>query len=263
MGTHILNPLKIMSFNLRYGTAPDGENGWYKRKPLALERIQAFAPDLLGLQECRDDEQAEFIKTNLPEYEFYGVRREGGKETALEMAPVLFRRAAFEELERGHFWLSETPEMVGSKSWNSTFARTATWVKLRHTATGHSLIFLNTHFDYHPPAVDGAARLLRGWLARQTAPLIVTGDFNAEKNSAAYQLLAGGGALADAYRQVWPNGNAQEATFHGYGQTPELTIDWILISPHFQVMSASVDRTHAGNLFPSDHYPVLAELAWQ
>lgn len=255
--------LKVMSFNLRYGTAPDGENRWEKRKPLAFARIQAFAPDLLGLQECRDDAQAEFIKTNLPEYEFYGVRREGEGDTALEMAPVLYRRAAFQMLERGHFWLSETPHVVGSKSWNSTFARTATWAKLIHHATGHILLFLNTHFDYHPPAIDGAARLLRGWLAQQTTPIIITGDFNAEKDSAAYQLLTDGKTLVDAYRQAWPNGSAREATFHGYGQTPELAIDWILVSPHLQAQNASVDRTRAGNLFPSDHYPVLAELAWR
>lgn len=255
--------LKVMSFNLRYGTAPDGENHWEKRKPLALNRIQTFAPDLLGLQECRDDAQAQFIKENLPEYEFYGVRREGGIETAPEMAPLLFRRAAFEVVERGHFWLSETPDIVGSKSWNSTFARTVTWAKLLHRATGHTLIFLNTHFDYHPPAIEGAARLLHGWLAQQTAPLILTGDFNADKASAAHQLLADGNQLTDAYRQMHPNGDEHETTFHGFGQTPELVIDWILISQHFQVVNAKVDRTRTGSLFPSDHYPVLAELAWR
>jgi endonuclease/exonuclease/phosphatase family metal-dependent hydrolase len=254
--------LKVMSFNLRYGTAPDGDNHWDKRKPLALARIQAFAPDLLGLQECRDDAQAEFIKTHLPEYEFYGVRREGEGDTALEMAPVLYRRSAFQMLERGRFWLSETPSVVGSKSWGSTFARTATWAKLLHQPTGRILVFLNTHFDYHPPAIEGAAQLLRGWLAENIWPVIVTGDFNADKTSAAYHLLTSDGALADAYRELHPTGDAEEPTFHGFGQAEETAIDWILISEHFQVLDAKVDRTYGGNLFPSDHYPVLAMLEW-
>lgn len=86
--------LTLMTFNIRYGTADDGANHWDNRKHLVLERIRACDPDLLGLQECRDDSQAEFIRENLPDYEFYGVPRGGGSVTALEMAPILFKRSA-------------------------------------------------------------------------------------------------------------------------------------------------------------------------
>jgi endonuclease/exonuclease/phosphatase family metal-dependent hydrolase len=90
-----------MSFNIRYGTAEDGENRWKRRKPLIIERIMAFDPDLLGLQECRDDEQALYIRSNLPEYVFYGVQRGGDNGTALEMAPVLFKRRSFSLIQKG------------------------------------------------------------------------------------------------------------------------------------------------------------------
>ena len=65
--------IKVMSFNIRYGLADDGENHWNNRKSLALARIQAFGPDLLGLQECRDDAQADFVRANLPDYHFFGT----------------------------------------------------------------------------------------------------------------------------------------------------------------------------------------------
>ena len=106
-----------MTFNIRYGTAKDGENHWDHRKNLVIERIKSFNPDLLGIQECRDDFQAEFVKSQLQGYEFYGVRRANEGETALEMSPFLFKRDLFQLIRKGHFWLSETPQMIGSKSW--------------------------------------------------------------------------------------------------------------------------------------------------
>lgn len=257
--------ISVMSFNIRYGLADDRENRWDKRKSLALSRIQAFDPDLLGIQECRDDAQVDFVKSNLPAYHFYGVRREGGGDTALEMAPILFRKSSFQLVRKGHFWLSKTPQVAGSKSWDSVFARTAIWAELVHLPSGKSAVFLNTHFDYQPTAIDESARLLQQWIDQtiRDHPLIVTGDFNAGKDSAAYRQITTKGALFDAYRQVHPGGD-NEATFHGFGQASELTpIDWILVSDHFTVSDAAVDQSREGNLFPSDHYPVTAVLNWK
>ncbi len=257
--------IKVMSFNIRYGLADDGENHWNHRKSLALARIQAFGPDLLGLQECRDDAQADFVRANLPEYYFLGVHRGGPGDTALEMAPLLFRRSAFTLLESGCFWLSDTPEVPGSRSWGSAYPRTVSWARLACRSTGAGLTYVNTHFDYEPAAIDGNAQSLRHWLdqTRSHTPLIITGDFNADKDSNAYRLLTGDGSLIDAFRQVHPP-EENEATFHAFGQQVEVApIDWILVSEHFRVLRVQIDRTRVGNLFPSDHYPVMAVLSWK
>lgn len=254
--------LKVMSFNIRYGLAADGDNHWQHRKALTAARLQEFAPDLLGIQECRDDEQADFVKNNLPAYQFYGVHREGSGETALEMAPLLTRTAEFEVLEKGHFWLSKTPDIAGSKNWDSVFPRTCTWVKLLHRASGKSLLFLNTHFDYQPIAIVESAKMLQQWIKQtvQDTPLIVTGDFNTEKNSPAFQLLAESGLLVDAHQNLPKN----TGTFHEFGTLTKLeTIDWILVSQHFKVVNAAVDTYHEGSLYPSDHYPITAVLDWK
>ena len=257
--------LKLMTFNIRYGSADDGPNHWDNRKSLVIDRIRAFDPDLLGLQECQDDFQAKFIRNHLQEYEFYGVRRAGGGVTALEMAPILFRKSSFRLIREGCFWLSETPGVPGSQSWGSTFPRTATWVELAHRGSNRVLIFLNTHFDYEPSAIEESAKLLGKWI-RSTAegrPLLVTGDFNTEKDTPAYLQLTEKSSLRDAYRQIHPD-DRNEETFHGFGhETESKSIDWMLVSDHFEVRSAEIDRFHAEEVYPSDHYPVPAELEWK
>lgn len=257
-----MDVIKVMSFNIRYGSADDGPQRWEQRRELVIDRIRAAGPDLLGLQECRDDEQATYVRAALPDYDFYGVARGGDGPTALEMAPVLIRRPAFEIVRQGCFWLSETPEFAGSVGWDALFPRTATWAELRHRPTGHSLAFLNTHFDLMPEAIVNSARLLRGWVERTAArlPVVLCGDFNADKSSAAYEMLADGRTLADAWRQANPAGE-DEATFHGFGQPGvALAIDWVLVSPSLSVVEAAVDRARRGDLFPSDHFPVVVSL---
>ena len=257
--------LKLMSFNIRYGLADDGTNRWDNRKSLVIDRIKAFNPDLIGMQECRDDFQAKFIKNNLKAFEFYGVRRANEDETAFEMAPILFKKSEFQLVQRGCFWLSETPQTPGSISWGSTFPRTATWVQLIHQESGREFIFLNTHFDYEPSAIEKSAQLLKRWITqnKEKHPIIVTGDFNADKASVAYQTLALETGLSDAYRQIYPD-DKEAGTFHGFGQIEKPTpIDWILVSDHFKASTVQIDRFHEGNLYPSDHYPVTASLHWE
>ena len=256
--------IKVMSFNIRYGRANDGDNHWQKRKSLALVRIEAFAPDLLGLQECRDDEQADFIRAGLSDFHFFGVHREGPGDTALEMAPLLFRRKSFRLLDSGCFWLSETPKTPGSMSWGSAYPRTASWARLSCMDTGHEVMYVNTHFDYEPEAINGNARCLRQWVEQLDSqlPLIITGDFNCGKHSDAFGILTGGKILFDAFGQL-RSPEADEPTFHAFGRPEQMmSLDWILISRHFKVLAAMIDRTHQGNLYPSDHYPITAVLDW-
>lgn len=255
--------IRVMSFNIRYGLADDGDNHWHNRKEFALERIRVFDPDLLGLQECRDDHQAEFLRAHLSGHQFYGVHRGGPGETALEMAPLFVRRESFQLLDSGCFWLSETPEVSGSLSWKSNYPRTLSWVRLACTESGRELVYANTHFDYEPEAILGDARCLNQWLEQlgRDTPLILSGDFNAEKDSQAYRLLTTD--LGDAYHQVHPQ-VTDESTYHAFGHWEQReTIDWILVSRHFQVVTAEIDRTRKGNLFPSDHYPITAVLDWK
>jgi endonuclease/exonuclease/phosphatase family metal-dependent hydrolase len=256
--------IRVMSFNLRYAQADDGPNRWDRRKRLAVERIRAFNPDLLGMQECSAGPQAAYVRRHLSGWDFQGVPTEDA-DWPVEMAPIFVKRRAFEMIAAGHFWLSDTPDVPGSKSWGAAFARTATWARLRHRRTGRTLLFLNTHVDYEPDAVKQSGQLLKRWLDRTTdrVPAIVTGDFNADKQSLAYRRLTRGGLLRDAFRAGTPAVKKDEGSFHGFGSLdPPTPIDWILVSRPFVVVAAHVDQTRDGNRFPSDHYPVTAVFAW-
>ena len=107
--------VRVMTFNIRYGTANDGENHWEKRKDFLIETIKAFDPDLLGTQETLGF-QRDYLAEKLKLYDVLGVGRDDGREAG-EMAALYFKRSRFEKLDGGHFWLSETPDQAGSKSW--------------------------------------------------------------------------------------------------------------------------------------------------
>ena len=259
-------PVRVMSFNIRNSRAKDGENAWDKRKAFFVATIRAYDPDLLGMQEVLLD-QAEYLKKELAEYGFAGVGRDDGKEAG-EFSPVMFRKARFELVEWGTYWLSETPEKVGSKGWDAALPRIMTWAKLKDKTTGGTILYANTHWDHK----GNKARVESGKLMRKLIegkigdqPAIVTGDFNSNESSAQYRsLTAGDGSgvkLIDAYREVHPEVEADEATFHGFkGTKAGKRIDWILHSPQWVARGAGIDRTEKEGKFPSDHFAVTAEV---
>jgi endonuclease/exonuclease/phosphatase family metal-dependent hydrolase len=256
--------IRVMVFNIRYGAADDGANAWDHRKSLAVARIREFSPTLLGLQECQDDAQGEYVRGQLENYAWYGVRADRDEGVA-EMAPLLYKASMFEELRRGHFWLSDTPQVPGSRGWDSWFPRTVVWVQLRDKHSGRAFFFVNTHFDYAPRASEESAARLRAWISRtvQNHPVIVVGDFNADKASPAYQYLTAEYALLDVYRERHPDRYC-DVTYHGYGMAEDAgAIDWILVSRHFSVTAAAIDTFREGDVFPSDHYPLTAILDWR
>src|SRR5262249_5662788 len=140
--------VRVMSFNIRFGTAKDGDNHWDLRKELLIETIRAFDPDLLGTQETLGS-QRDFIAAKLMTYDFLGVGRDDGREQG-EMRARYYKRDRFENLDGGHFWLSEPPDTIGSKNWDSSLPRMVTWVKLRdrRDEKGAPILFFNTHFDH-------------------------------------------------------------------------------------------------------------------
>ena len=267
--------LRIMSFNLRYGTVGDGENAWEFRRQLVRDTILAFSPDVLGTQECLAF-QAEFLQGQFPDYGFVGAGRDDG-DRAGEMCAIFFRRDRYDPLASGHFWLSETPDRPGSKSWDSALPRMVSWVKLRAKGdTSLTFCIFNTHFDHRGrTARRESARLLRrqALAIAQGSPLIFTGDFNAPANLQAkgpYRELISSATpsdpvsdpgFLDTYRIRHPRPERDEGTFNGFtGATTGQRIDWIVVTPHCDVLDAAIVRIHKAGRYPSDHFPVTAVL---
>jgi endonuclease/exonuclease/phosphatase family metal-dependent hydrolase len=264
--------LRVMSFNVRLGVADDGENSWEHRKALLARTVQDFDPDLLGTQETWKF-QAEYLLEQLPGREYVGWPRQPGNEKDGEECGILFRSARFEKLAAGQFWLSETPDVPASKSWDSSLPRVVTWVKLRDRQRPDTeLVFVNTHFDHRgAEARRESARLLRERLPElsPSGVWILTGDFNCAEDSPPYRTLMGeagagqGLTVIDSYRALHPEKRDDEGTFSAFrGRRAGPRIDWLLHGTAFETVSAAIDRTEEDGRNPSDHYPVTAVLRW-
>ncbi|NNJ24126.1 endonuclease/exonuclease/phosphatase family protein [Alienimonas chondri] len=265
-------PVRVMSFNIRYGSANDGENAWPLRREFVAETIRAFAPDLLGTQETLAFQRDE-LSARLPGYAVFAAGRDDGREAG-EMMAIYYRTDRFEKLDGGHFWLSETPDEAGSKSWDSSLPRMCTWLKLRDKRPDGAGVFwaFNTHFDHRgPKARAESATLIRRKIAAIAGdgPALLTGDFNAAPGSKPYQNLfaatdAAGPALRDSYQIKHPDGEPGESagTAGGFrrGDRGERRIDWIAFTPGWTIKEAAIDRTNRDGRTPSDHDPVTAVL---
>lgn len=273
--------LRVVSFNIRNCTAPDGLDHWDHRRDLVVQTLLDHDADLIGLQEARYP-QIVYLRDQLPAYSFVGIGRDDGRDdhdAAGEFAAIFFRRTRFEKLGEGHFWLSETPNIPGSRGWDAPLARMASWVRLRDHATHRTLRFLNTHLEWEGVrARQESASLLRAHLddlARldPAEPTILTGDFNDHEASETYaRLLARNGTdappLIDVYRAVHPRpagGEVQEdeGTYHAFkGVSHGKRIDWIITCGPITCRAATIDRRCFAGRYPSDHFPVLADLTF-
>jgi endonuclease/exonuclease/phosphatase family metal-dependent hydrolase len=250
--------VRAMSFNIRLGSANDGENSWPKRRTLVEDEIRREKPDVLGLQEV-EAHQADWLRERLPEYVFHGVGRMDGDRKG-EFAPVMLRADRFEILDSGHFWLSETPEVPGVKGWDAACERMASWVKVRDRLDGAAIFILNTHLDHVGARAREESLKLINQRAGQLSggvPVIVMGDFNCAADRFA-PVLSG---MRDTFRAAFPQPDTDEATFNGWN--PVIggeRIDWIVASPQFQTLNAEIGRRMPAGRFPSDHWPVTATL---
>lgn len=255
--------LRVMTFNVRVKTVLDSfGNSWGSRKSLLVQTIREFDPDVLGTQECLAS-QADDLREQLSDYGFVGAGRDDGDRGG-EMCAVFFKSSKFDKIDSGHFWLSSTPDRVGSKSWGSSFVRMVTWVKLQPREGGVPFCVLNTHFDvFGKRARVESAKLLRERMQviAPGMPCVITGDFNDQPGSNVYQTLLGS-SLTDAFRATHPIPNTSvEGTRHNYsGSDSGPRIDWIVTNDAFQAVDSQIVHTHNGSKFPSDHFPVAAVL---
>jgi endonuclease/exonuclease/phosphatase family metal-dependent hydrolase len=259
-------PLRVMTFNLRYDTPSDSANAWPHRRDWVAALIRFHAPDAIGVQEALVHMLTD-LDARLPGFARVGVGRADGRAGG-EFSAILYRQDRLELLDSGTFWLSPTPEVAGSKGWDTAIERIVTWARFRDRRTGCRHLHLNTHFDHvGEQARQESARLIR---RRITAladglPVIVTGDLNADPASEPYRILTRD-IIADA---TSPLRDAMVASRDGhYGPTstwtafraiePGRRIDYVLVSPQVRVLTHAILPDSWDNRFPSDHLPVLA-----
>lgn len=258
--------LKLMTFNLRINLESDGGNAWPFRKLLAGQVIAARKPAVLGVQEASID-MLHDLQHALPNYSYVGEGREGDSKD--EHCAIFYDKREIDILETGTFWLSESPQERGSKSWATSYPRICTWAECRIIKEDQRLFVFNTHLDHESQeAREQGIRMIYNHLnaEKRSSPAVLMGDFNAYPSNKVIRFLEGTGAIEGTtgnMASAFELGKPDTLTYHGYeGGKDGEPIDYIFVTPHLKVESHHIITESRDGLYPSDHYPVEAVITF-
>lgn len=253
--------ITIGSFNIRYDNPGDSGNLWKDRAPVVSNLIRFHGFDILGTQEGLIN-QLKDISTSLPEYARYGKGRDDGKDGG-EHSAIFYKKDRFKLLKSGDFWLSEFPGQPG-KGWDVTCCnRICSWIYLEDLKTQKKLYVFNVHYDHQGViARRESSKLILKKINEISGnhPVLLTGDFNGSRESEWYQRLANSDMLSDVYTHVkFPYANNSSA--NGF-RVPRgnAVIDHIFMTQQFNASRWGILTDTYFGKFPSDHFPVLAEV---
>lgn len=259
-----------MTYNIRLDTPVDGLNQWPNRKEKVAQLIQQQSPAIVGVQEALHHQMLD-LEMLLPGFAWYGAGRDDGQEKG-EFSAIFYRKDLFRATNSGTFWLSETPAVPGSKSWDAAITRVCSWVELITVDAPKLRFFVfNTHFDH----VGQAARLHSMSLIAQktkeiagTSPFVLMGDFNCEPGSPPYEVARDkqrwqltDAWLADVGNQSGQGKNPLHGcTFTGFevAKAECRRIDYIFLGNGIKSVNCWHLPDNDGTYFPSDHLPVVA-----
>lgn len=281
--------LRVASYNIRYDNPSDSLNNWKFRKDVIAKLIRFHDFDIFGSQEALQHQIDQLLK-KLPGYDYIGVGRKDGKQKG-EHSAIFYKTAMFELLDKGDFWLSEDPSKP-NKGWDAVLPRICSWGKFKEKETGFEFYFFNVHFDHVGTVArrESSKLILRkiDELSEDDVPVILTGDFNVDQNSASYKILNNSTQLQDAYDKAALRYGA-EGSYNGFkvNARTESRIDHVFITDDFKVVKHGIltDTYHtdekdlekiknSGNYpreislyqnearLPSDHYPILCVLKY-
>lgn len=264
-GNQERSALRILTCNIRKSDADDGPNAWSHRKQLCVDILKGRKPDIICFQEMRR-EQYQDIKAAFAEHRFFGMTKTATCSHPINA--VFYRSGRFDLIGAGGYWLSQTPHVAGSKSWQSASIRLANWVRLRDRHTSGQLRVLNTHLDH----ISETAKRNQMKMILDDAshypddfPQIMTGDLNLDQRHRVIQMIEDA-HWWDTYRKVHRSEDPDN-TFHGFlgpsYETKKGKIDWIFARGGIRVEAATIIRDGNNGRYPSDHYFVEADIQFR
>lgn len=251
----------VATYNIRYDEPKDTANAWENRKTVISNLLLYNEVNFLGIQEGLHHQVLE-LDSLLPDHSYIGVGRDDGVEKG-EYTAIFYNHHQYEVLESGTFWLSETPDLP-SKSWDAALPRICTWAVLKNTQSNSLIYLFNTHFDHIGKVARlNSARLIQRKISEiaQNNPVILMGDFNVEPDTDVYEALSVN-SFKDAKEITLTPHFGPEATFNGFDflKIPERRIDFIFVNSYFTVLKHAILNNHYDLKYPSDHFPVIAEI---
>ncbi|MCL2711015.1 MAG: endonuclease/exonuclease/phosphatase family protein [Planctomycetaceae bacterium] len=281
-------PIRVLSINVRLSTVNDGENNWANRKDFMTEIIAEGNYDFIGTQETimhpnPELNQVAFIASKLPGHGVLGRSREVNPEVG-EAMTIFYKKERWQidDTDQETFWLSDTPDVPGSKTDPQAGCPRTVTVALFHELkdgkpTERSIYVYNTHYDHMSEGARqrGAKQLMDRIADRKNkdVPVIVIGDLNNGERSPAIRYMKGEPMtldgtewtppfkLVDTFREVHPDAT-DVGTFNGFRAPGRDKIDYIFVSPGLKTLSAEIIRTQRDGKYPTDHFPVDAVIEW-
>lgn len=256
----ISDPIKIISYNIRYNNPNDGKDIWENRRETITDFIEKEAPDFLGLQEVNFP-QIQYLNSNLINYSFIGVGRDDGK-TRGEFSPIYFNESKYNLLLSNTFWLSKTPDNI-SVGWDAAMERICTYGLFKQKNDGSKVWVFNTHFDHigndaREKSVDLILSKIKD-LTKDEDQIIITGDFNLSDDSLPIK------KLQNFYNDVnikMDNKSKFYGTFNNFkiDNNYNNRIDYIFYKNFDLIKSSHLHIKTDQGRWASDHHPVIAIL---
>lgn len=259
--------LNVMTFNIRYNTKADSLDAWPYRKDKLASQVLFYEVVLLGVQEALHDQMID-LKERLLQFKYIGVGRDDGKEKG-EYSAIFYDTTRLQVLQNETFWLSETPSVAGSKSWDAAITRIVTWAKFRDKKTKKIFYAFNTHFDHIGQIARRESAKIILQKVKEIAgntPAIITGDFNAKPTDEPVRVIGDKTNplhLIDTKEISATPHYGPAGTFNGFQskEKDDEPIDHIFIKGKWKVLKhATISETWNGR-FASDHFAVLAKVS--
>lgn len=260
--------LRVATYNVHYIrlNAPEGRwsvADWERRKHALDAAFKALGADIVAFQEMEsfaggDDDSVNLARSWLLENNpGYAAAAIGDWRVFPSTQPIFYRKDRLEPVEQGWFFFSETPGAIYSRSFDGSYPAFASWAEFRLRETGGTLRVIDLHLDHasrenRRRSAELVAARVAGWIAEGRA-VVLAGDLNARAGSDLHARLEAAGL---AFLPV------EGASFHfDRGLNLYGAIDHIAHSPDFAPAGpAMVYRERPGGVWPTDHYPVVADL---
>lgn len=243
-----------MTFNIRRDLMQDGTDSWEYRKEKVIQIIKDLKIDVFGIQEGLPH-MIKYMENKLTEYTMIGQGRNNEKSD--EYNAIFYKTKSFISLDRGQFWLSETPSVPGSIGWGSKYPRICTWSEFAHIKNSSSSFYVfNTHLDNSSQLarVYGIKLIIEQiiFLLEKSIPVILMGDFNCERNNYVINYVEKIGLFQPCLKGK---------TFHNFnGGICGKLIDYLFVSNQIKFIESFINRRSFEEKYPSDHYPVIAKI---
>jgi len=252
---------QLATFNIRWANPNDVGNLWKDRSSQVIQLIEFHQIGIVGTQEVLAHQLTE-LNEGLG-FSSIGVGRDDGKAKG-EFSPIHYDPSRYQVAESGTFWLSPTPDQP-SKGWDAALNRVCTWGKFVSTA-GERFFVFNVHYDHiGQQAREESSKLVMAKikeLNQENLPVVWMGDFNVTPDNPAYQVILTQESWKDARLISKLPSYGPKGTFTAFewDRMPDGIIDHIFVQGKIEVLRHGILTDNYGKKYPSDHFPVLAEL---